>query len=393
MNGGGLTVAIIHVDMDAFFASVEQRDNPDLRGKPVAVGGTPEQRGVVAAASYEARRFGVKAAMPTAVALRRCPGLVLVPADHRKYREVSGLIMQIFHSYTPLVESLSLDEAFLDVRGSERLFGPPAQIGADIRRRIGEELRLSASVGIGPNKFIAKLASDYRKPGGLTVVPPEQVREFLSPLPVERMWGAGPKTAARLKRIGVRTIGDLRDLPPDLLEQRFGKYGRVLYEFARGRDDRPVEPYRQPKSMGRETTFAADVNDPDILRQTLRGLAEQVGRSLRRADLGCRTVTLKLKYPDRKLVTRAESLPEPTGLTGPIYEAAARLLDRHCRPPVRLIGITCGRLTRDKIPTLFRDAGEIREEKITAAVDKIKDRYGEKAVRPAVLLKKPRRTY
>ncbi len=380
---------IIHVDMDAFFASVEQRDNPELRGKPVAVGGTPEQRGVVSAASYEARRYGVKSAMATALALKLCPGLILVPGNYRKYKDVSDSIMRIFHSYTPLVEPLSLDEAFLDVRGSERLFGPPEQIGAEIQRRIREELRLSASVGVGPNKFIAKLASDYRKPGGFTVVPPEKVSEFLAPLPIERMWGTGAKTAERLKRIGVHTIGDLRRLPPDLLEERFGKYGRVLYRFARGEDDRPVEPYREPKSVGKEITFAEDVYDRDLLRQTLRRLAEKVGRTLRRDNIRCRAVTLKIKYPDRRLVTRTAALPEPTNLTGPIYATAERLLHKHCRPPVRLIGITCGKLTREQAVTLFKDPKQVREEKITAVLDRIRDRYGEDAVQPAGLLKKP----
>lgn len=382
-------MAIIHVDMDAFFAAVEQRDNPDLRGKPVAVGGAAAQRGVVCAASYEARRFGVRSAMPMAVALRRCPQLIVVPADHRKYRAVSAAVMKIFGTYTPLVEPLSLDEAFLDVRGCERLFGPPEKIGAAIQRRIRGELSLSASVGIGPNKFIAKLASDFRKPAGLTVVPPEKVWDFLAPLPVERMWGTGAKTAARLKRMGVRTIADLRLLPRDLLTERFGKYGGVLYAFARGRDDRPVEPHREAKSMGREVTFPADVSDARTLRRTLRHLAEKVARSLRRADLRCRTVTLKFKYPDRRLVTRTVTLPEPTNLTGPIYETAASLLDAHCQAPVRLVGVTCGNFTREQTLTFFRDADQVREEKVTAAIDRVKDRWGEKAVQPAILLEKP----
>lgn len=206
-------MAIIHVDMDAFFASVEQRDNPELRGKPVAVGGRPDQRGVVATASYEARRFGVHSAMAMATAVKLCPGLVIVPTNHNKYKEVSDVIMEIFHTYTPLVEPLSLDEAFLDVRGSEKLFGPPEFIGGEIQRRIKEELQLSASVGIGPNKFIAKLASDYLKPRGFTVIPQEKVLEFLAPLPVEKIWGTGLKTADKLKRIGVYTIGQLRELP------------------------------------------------------------------------------------------------------------------------------------------------------------------------------------
>lgn len=381
-------MAIIHVDMDAFFASVEQRDNPELQGRPVAVGGRPEQRGVVAAASYEARRFGVKSAMAMATAVKLCPGLVIVPTNHKRYKEVSDMIMEIFCSYTPLVEPLSLDEAFLDVRGSEKLFGPPEAIGAEIQRRIKEELQLSASVGIGPNKFIAKLASDYQKPGGFTVIPPEKVLDFLAPLPVEKMWGTGTRTADKLKRIGVHTIGRLRELTLDYLEESFGKYGRVLYEFARGEDARPVEPHREAKSVGREVTFAEDVRDMDELRQTLRRLTEKVGRSLRRDNIKCGSVTLKIKYPDRKLVTRTAGLPEPTNLTGAIYTAASRLLDRHCRPPVRLIGVTCGKLTRERIVTLFPDEQQVKEERITTALDKLKDRYGENVVKVASLLAK-----
>ena len=381
-------MTIIHVDMDAFFASVEQRDNPELLGRPVAVGGRPEQRGVVAAASYEARRFGVKSAMAMYTAVKLCPGLVVVPTNHRRYKEVSEVIMEIFCSFTPLVEPLSLDEAFLDVRGSEKLFGPPEAIGARIQRRIKEELQLSASVGIGPNKFIAKLASDYQKPGGFTVIPQERVRAFLAPLPVEKMWGTGVKTGGKLKRIGVYTIGQLRELPLAFLEESFGKYGRVLYQFARGEDTRPVEPHREAKSVGREITFAHDVRNPDELRLTLRQLAEKVGRSLRRDNLKCGSVTLKIKYPDLKLVTRTEGLPEPTNLTGTIYNTVTRLLDKHCQPPVRLIGVSCGKLTGEQIITLFPDEQQVKEERITTVLDKLKDRYGEEVIQVARALEK-----
>ncbi|WP_337833515.1 DNA polymerase IV [Desulfotruncus arcticus] len=381
-------MTIIHVDMDAFFASVEQRDNPQLRGRPVAVGGRPDRRGVVAAASYEARRFGVRSAMAMATAVKLCPGLVVVPANHKRYKEVSDAVMEIFRSYTPVVEPLSLDEAFLDVTGSEKLFGPPEAIGTEIQRRIKEDLQLSASVGIGPNKFIAKLASDYQKPGGFTVVPSEKVMDFLTPLPVEKMWGTGGKTAEKLKHIGVMTIGQLRELSPGFLEETFGKYGRALYDFARGEDARPVEPYREAKSVGKEITFPEDVWDLEELRQTLRVLAEKVGRSLRRQNIKCGSVTLKIKYSDRQLVTRTERLPELTNLTGTIYETAGRLLNKHCKPPVRLIGITCARLTGERLITLFQDEKQVKEEKITAALDKLKDRYGEEVVKVASLLKK-----
>lgn len=381
-------MTIIHVDMDAFFASVEQRDNPELRGRPVAVGGSPDQRGVVAAASYEARRFGVRSAMAMAIAVKLCPGLVIVPTNHRRYKQVSDVVMEIFRSYTPVVEPLSLDEAFLDVTGSEKLFGSPETIGMEIQRRIEEELQLSASVGIGPNKFIAKLASDYQKPGGFTVIPSEKVLDFLTPLPVEKIWGTGEKTVDRLKRVGIKTIGQLRELSLDFLEGSFGRYGRALYGFARGKDDRQVEPHREAKSIGREITFPEDVGNMEELRQTLRALAEEVGRSLRRKDIKCGSVTLKIKYPDRQLVTRTERLPEPTNLTGIIYETAGFLLNKHCKPPVRLIGITCTGLTGERLITLFRDEKQVREEKITATLDKLKDRYGEDVVRVASLFKK-----
>lgn len=378
---------IMHIDMDAFFASIEQRDNPALRGKPVAVGGRPEQRGVVAAASYEARKFGVRSAMPVATAIKLCPGLIVVPVNHDKYRQVSSSVMDIFQNYTPLVEPLSLDEAFLDVAGSIHLFGPAVEIGKEIQRRIKNELQLSASVGIGPNKFIAKLASDYKKPGGFTVVPPEKVLDFLSPLPVEKMWGIGDKTARSLKHMGINTIGQLRAVPLKLLEQKFGKHGKLMYNFARGEDSRPVETRREVKSMGKEVTFAGDVHNLDELRQTLRELAEKVARRLRRENLRSSSVTLKIKYPDLRLVTRTENLPEPTNLAGVIYETAGRLLDKHCKPPVRLIGITCGKLTGERFIALFRDERVVKEEKITAALDRLRDRYGEDVVKVASLLK------
>ncbi len=382
-------MSIIHIDMDAFFASIEQRDNPELKGRPVAVGGSPKQRGVVAAASYEARRFGVKSAMPMATAIKLCPGLIVVPANHKKYKAVSDLIMEIFYSYTPLVEPISLDEAFIDVRGSEKLFGSPEFIGAQIQQSIRRELQLTASVGIGPNKFIAKLASDYQKPEGFTVIPQDKVLDFLAPLPIEKMWGTGLKTADELKRIGVYTIGQLRELPQSFLEERFGKYGRVLFEFARGRDDRPVDPCRKAKSVGKEVTFAEDVQDMDKLRQTIRVLTEKVGRSLRYDNLKCGSVTLKIKYPNHKLVTRTTTLPEPTNLTGIIYTTAIRLLEQHCKTPVRLIGVTCGKLTGKQLITLFPDEQQVKEENLTKALDELKDRYGEEVVKVASLLEKP----
>lgn len=379
-------MSIIHCDMDAFFASVEQRDNPALRGKPVAVGGSARQRGVISAASYEARAYGVRSAMPTFKALQLCPELVLVPPDHAKYVRVSRQIMDIFLHYTPLVEPLSLDEAFLDVRGSEGLFGPAETIGREIQRRIREELDLTASVGIGPNKFLAKLASGHRKPCGFTAISAEEALDFLAPLPVSRLWGTGARTAEKLHRMGVRTIGDLRRLPLETLERSFGKYGVTLYQLARGIDDREVEPYHEAKSIGKEVTFASDVYSLDELHRTLRELAEKVGRRLRKRGLKCGSVVLKLKYPDFRLVTRSQALSEPTDLTSVIFGAAEELLRRHCVPPVRLLGLTCGRLTRVNQAVLFPDEKAVKEARVTKALDALKDKYGEDVVRVARLL-------
>lgn len=380
---------ILHIDMDAFYASVEQRDNPKLKDKPIAVGGRPEDRGVVATASYEARRYGIKSAMPMAIALKLYPGLIVLPVNRHKYHRVSASVLEIFRTYTPVIEPVSLDEAFLDVRGSEKLFGPAEAIGAVIQKRIGDELQLSASVGIGPNKFIAKLASDYQKPHGFTVIAQEEVLQFLTPLRINKMWGIGDKTAAGLNSLGIQTIGQLRELPLALLEDKFGKHGRILYEFARGEDNRQVEPVREVKSVGKEVTFAKDVSELEVLQGTLQDLAEKVARRLRRANLKSGSVMLKIKYPDFQLVTRTESLPEPTDLAGPIYQAAAQLLAKHCKPPVRLIGLTCGKLTKERQITLFRDKQLVKEEKVTAALDKLRDRYGEDVVQKASRLKKP----
>jgi len=382
-----IEMSIIHCDMDAFYASVEQRDNPALRGKPVAVGGSVRQRGVISAASYEARRYGVRSAMPTFKALQLCPELVLLPVNHAKYEKVSRQIMRIFRHYTPLVEPLSLDEAFLDVRGSEGLFGPAEVIGREIQRRIREELGLTVSVGIGPNKFLAKLASGHRKPCGFTVIPADRAVEFISPLPVSKLWGTGARTAERLYKMGVQTIGDLRRFSLPTLEQQFGKYGLVLYQLARGIDDRPVEPARAAKSIGKEVTFATDVYSFDELHCILRELAEKVGRRLRKHGLKCGSVTLKVKYPDFRLVTRSKTLREPTDLTSVIYRAAEELLRRHCVPPVRLLGLTCGKLTDVDQPALFPDEKAIKEARVTKALDALKDKYGEDVVRIGRLLR------
>ena len=268
---------IIHADMDAFYASVEERDQPELVGKPVIVGGSPEQRGVVSAASYVARRYGVHSAMPAVTAHRLCPHGIFLPPRISYYAEISSQIRDIFERFTPLVEPLSLDEAFLDVTGSERLFGPAPEIGRKIKQAIREELRLVASVGVAPNKFLAKIASDLKKPDALVVVEPEQVQEFLAPLPVERLWGVGKKGSKVFERLGIRTIGQLRQWPLESLQTHFGSSGEYLWQLAHGIDDRPVVPEREAKSISHETTFAQDIAELEVLRAWLVDLTEQAG--------------------------------------------------------------------------------------------------------------------
>ncbi|MHC4140834.1 MAG: DNA polymerase IV, partial [Planctomycetota bacterium] len=273
--------AILHVDMDAFFASIEQLDHPELRGRPVLVGGEG-RRGVVAAASYEARAFGCHSAQPMAVAKRNCPQAVVVPPHGRRYRDVSRRVFEILESFTPLVEPLSIDEAFLDVMGSRRLHGMPRQIAETIKRRVRDELGVTASVGVAPNKFLAKLASDMDKPDGLTVIEPDRIEQTLQGLPISRMWGVGPATERRLRDLGVETFGDLRRYPPEALESCLGVHARRITELARGLDHREVVPDRRAKSISQEQTFGFDLQEPQAVRDVLRGQVEQVGWRLRR---------------------------------------------------------------------------------------------------------------
>jgi DNA polymerase-4 len=377
---------IIHVDMDAFFAAIEQRDDPSLRGKPVIVGGTPEGRGVVSAASYEARAYGVHSAMPTVTARRLCPHGVFLPVNGRKYRDVSRQVMAILRDFTPLVEPLSLDEAFLDVTGSEGLFGPAEEIGRAIKRRIREELQLTASVGLAPNKFLAKLASDLKKPDGFVVVPEDGVEAFVRPLPIGRLWGVGKKTEQRLTRLGVRTIGDLAALPVEVLRQRFGAPGEHLHRLAQGLDDSPVEPGGEPKSISAETTFAQDVNDPDMLRSTLLSLSEDVGRRLRAEGFVARTIKLKLRFESFETLTRNLTIADPTDSDTVIFRTAWSLLERHKRPgrKVRLIGVGVSNITRLRQLGLF-DAGR-KDDRVSEALDHVRTRFGRDAIRRGRLL-------
>lgn len=384
----------LHVDMDAFHASIEERDRPELAGRPVIVGGDPDRRGVVSAANYVARRFGVHSAMPSAVARRNCPQAIFLRPNIEHYARVSRRIHEIFVRYTPLVEPLSLDEAFLDVTGSVSLFGPPAQIGRRIKQEIREQVRLVASVGVAPNKFLAKIASDLEKPDGFVVVEPDRVEQFLDPLPVGRLWGVGRVGDRSLQRMGISTIGQLRRLPIEVLRERFGSPGEQLWRLARGIDDRPVLPDHEAKSISHETTFAADVDDPEVLLAWLLELTEQVARRLRRHGLRGRTVQLKVRFADFRTITRNHTLPQPTNLTDEIWRAGAELLRSRLprgHPPVRLLGVGVSGL--DASPTtqqlLFDRQQRARQSQLDAATDAIRERYGRGAVRRAGTMHKP----
>ena len=378
--------------MDAFYASVEQRDQPELRGRPVIVGADPSGRGVVSAASYEARRFGVHSAMPIGRAARLCPDAAFLPVDMDKYAAVSRQVMAILADFTPLLEPVSIDEAFLDVTGTEGLHGDGAAVARTIKSRVAFALRLTASVGVAANKFVAKVASDLRKPDGLVVVAPGTEADFLAPLPVSRLWGVGRVTAGGLEAMGLSTIGQLAAVPAAYLEARFGSSGRSLQDLAFGRDDRLVEPFAPPKSMGAEETFGHDHRDVERLTATLRGQAERVARELRAEGYAGRCVTLKLRFADFSTLTRRHS-DDPTQDGLVIYRRARALLERiPLRQPVRLIGLAVSSLgppAAGQLPLLEADTA--RRERLARAMDQVTRRFGEESLRPASLLKRSRR--
>jgi DNA polymerase-4 len=333
---------ILHIDMDAFYASVEQRDNPSLKGRPVAVGGSPAGRGVVAAASYEARAFGVRSAIPMARAVRLCPSIVIVRPDFTKYRDASRAVFDIFRSVTPLVEPLSLDEAYLDV--TENAWGEA--LGKTVARRIKEEIRnatgLTASAGVAPNKFLAKIASAWKKPDGLTVIAPERMEHFLQRLTVDALWGVGPVTAGRLRERGIEKLLDVRRADPAVLREAVGSQCDWLRQLADGIDDRPVVPDREVKSSGTENTFSSDLIDLLQIRAEIDGMARDGAAWLERKSLLCRTVTIKVRYSDFTTITRSKSLLPPTRDAEAIVQRALALLERTeaGRRPVRLLGVS-----------------------------------------------------
>ncbi|MDP2105802.1 MAG: DNA polymerase IV [Desulfobulbaceae bacterium] len=385
-----LPSSIIHLDMDAFFASVEILDNPVLEGQPVIVGGG--HRGVVSAASYEARRFGVHSALPVGIARNRCPNGVFLSPRIERYRQVSTQIMDLFACFTPVVETISLDEAFLDVTGTERLFGTARDLAEHIRKQVRDEVGLTVSAGVGTSKLVAKIASDMNKPDGLTVVLPGTEIEFLAPLAINKLPGVGPAVCKQLNLLGVRTIGDLARVPLAIVERKLGQAGRQLHQAAWGIDDRQVESGRGVKSMGHEETFAEDLIDLTVIRRELLSLALKVGSRLRRHGLVARTVVLKTKYYDFVQTTRSKSLAV-TDDDETLYRTGCQLLVQTLagRKPLRLLGLTATNLHEGCLArqgSLFDHCGG-REEKrrqINQAVDRINAVYGRDGIRPAALL-------
>lgn len=377
---------IIHADLDAFYASVEVLDNPALRGKPVIVGGDPNARGVVSAASYEARAFGVHSAMPLRTAQRLCPHGVFLPGRFDRYHELSRQVMGVFAAYTPLVEPISLDEAFLDVTGSRAAFGDGETIGRELKRRVLDEAGLVVSVGVATNKLCAKVASDLRKPDALVVVPPGGEAAFLAPLPVSRLWGVGPQARQALSDYGVTTIGQLADLPEGTLRRRFGTHGAELRLRAQGVDPSPVVPTHAPKSVGHELTFDHDVLDPRRLEATLLDLAESVASRLRRHGLAAGAVQLKLRYEGFDTITRQAPLGRQVRESEPLYQLGVGLLRKALAPDraVRLIGLTAIHLSEVQQLTLF-DAPE-RNERLTQSIDAVRKRFGDEAITRARLV-------
>lgn len=374
--------------MDAFYASVEIRDTPELHGRPVVVGGSSSGRGVVCAASYEARKFGVHSAMPARQALKRCPDAVFLRPRMSHYAAESRKIREIFQRYTSLVEPLSLDEAFLDVGGSERLFGDAVTIAMAIKQSIRDELNLPCSAGVAPNKFLAKVASALEKPDGLTVVPADAVDDFLEPLSVSRVWGVGPKTEARLRPLGIETVGQLRSLTKSQLDHAFGANGNHFWRLARGLDTRPVVPDRVAKSISHETTFSHDVDDADALRAWLRELTDQVGRRLRRHEIVGRTVKLKLRYDDFRTLSRSFTMKKPESSSEALWREVAPMLDRlltESQQAVRLLGMGVSQLSQpDKVQQQLFDAEETeRQRELDKTLDSIHERLGTSAVKRA----------
>jgi DNA polymerase-4 len=382
-----VTRLILHIDMDAFYASVEQMDNPDLRGKPVIVGGT-SSRGVVSAASYEARKYGVRSAMPIFQAKKRCPKGIFVPVRMDRYIEMSERVMAVVGRYSPLVEQVSVDEAYVDISGLERLHGSAEEIARKIKAEIKKETSLTCSIGIAPGKLFAKIASEMNKPDGLTMIRPDQVDKVISSLPIDKVPGVGEKAGERLRHIGVATLGDLRKYSEQRLMDEMGQFGLRLREFSLGIDPSPVVVYSEAKSVSNEETLEKDTDDPEVLKQEILAQAESVGRRLREKEIkGC-TITLKLKRSDFTQHTKSITLKEPTSSTETIYKSSLRLLDEvDMHQKFRLVGVgvsnfssSCGGPVQ---MSLFQEADQKKKswENVEKAMDLIKSRFGRDAIK------------
>ena len=381
---------IIHVDLDAFFAAVEQRDHPELRGKPVIVGGDPHSRGVVSTCSYEARKFGVHSAMPLRTALQLCPQGIFVPVDGRKYQRVSRDVMAVLKRFTPTVEQVSIDEAFLDVAGSEALFGDAREIGRRIKVEVVEVTGLTVSVGVATTKLVAKVASDLRKPDGLVIVEPGEEAAFLAPLEIRRLWGIGPKTAERLHGLGIRTVGELAALPISALTRELGDHGGTLHDRALGVDADPVTGGGDPaKSVSHETTFAVDVSDPAEIDRTLLALTEGVTARLRSAGIRAGTVAVKVRDSQFRTVTRQRTLSEPSDLTEQIWRVAVELARPEIRgKKIRLLGVSATQLGTPEQMSMFEVADQ-KQRRVVEATDAVRRKFGDRAVTRASLLDRP----
>jgi DNA polymerase-4 len=372
--------SILHLDMDAFFAAVEQRDNPQLRGRPLLIG-HDGPRGVVATASYEARPFGCHSAQPMVTAKRLCPQAMVVPVNGERYAEASERMFAILEEFSPLIEPLSIDEAFIDLAGTQRLLGDPVSVAKRLRARISAELKLTASVGVAPNKFLAKLASDMDKPDGLTVIRPEDIDRVLPPLPVRRLWGIGRVTAEKLAKMGIRTIGDLRGQDMAWLQRQFGSEAQRYFDLSRGIDTRLVVPDGEAKSIGHEQTFEVDVTDANEVRRVLLDQVEQVARRLRKSGLHARGISVKIRYGDFKTINRSKTFASATDATAEIWQAARETFDSWSFQPVRLIGVSAERLGKTQGQmNLFVDEAKERHKKLDGVADKINAKYGNRTI-------------
>ncbi len=377
-----MSLDIIHVDMDAFYAAVEKKDNPELEGKPVIIGGDPEGRGVVSTACYIARKYGVHSAMPAAEAKRRCPQAIFLTPRMARYQEISEKIFDILDSFTPVIEKLSVDEAFLDIKGTERLFGSPREVGRKIQQKIDQELSLQASVGIAPNKFLAKLASDLEKPAGFTVIEEDKIEEVLDPLPIEKIWGVGEKTKEKFHSINIKTIGELKEISEEDLVAIFGNFGSKLYNLARGHDPRVVEKSRVTKSVSQEQTFSENVEEAEYLLSVLMEFSGKVARRIRKKSLKAETVFVKVSYDIFKSCTRQITYKRAFNDTETIYFAGKQLIKDNnlFYRPVRLLGVGVSNLIPADQEQLSLFAEKKESDNVIEAIDQLKDKFGESSV-------------